>query len=88
MIDPLSERLLDYIPRITIHRRHRPLLSKARKIDTAVNAESLASALLPFVREELANRSPTQWTYNAAGASVDHRVRRASPREHGDRRPG
>jgi hypothetical protein len=78
MIDPLRERLLDYITRITIHRRHLPLLSEAGKIDTAVSADSLADALLPFVREELANRPPTQWTYDAACAAAEkHRSQAA-----------
>ena len=73
MIDPLRERLLDYITRITIHR---PLLSEAGKIDAAVSAETLADALLPFVRDELANRPPTQWTYDAACAAAEkHRSR-------------
>ena len=70
MIDPLRARLIDYITRLTIHRPHLPLLSKAGKIDTAVSAESLADALLPFVRDELANRPPTQWVHDAAWSNA------------------
>ena len=79
MIDPLRERLIDYITRLTIHRPHLPLLSKAGKIDTAVSAESLADALLPFVRDELANRPPTQWVHDAACAAAEkHRSQAAA----------
>jgi hypothetical protein len=78
MIDPLRARLIDYITRLAIHRPHLPLLSKAGKIDTAVSAESLADALLPFVREELANRPPTRWTHDAACAAPEkHRSQAA-----------
>jgi hypothetical protein len=79
MIDPLRARLLDYVTRLTIHRPRLPLLSEDGKIDTAVSAETLADALLPFVRDELANRRPTQWTYDAACAAAEkHRSQAAA----------
>ena len=71
MIDPLCARLIDYIARLTIHRSRLPLLTEAGKVDTAVSPEILADALLPFVRDELANRPPTQWTYDAACAAAE-----------------
>ena len=71
----IRERLADYLTRVESY----PLGPVNGKL--TICAESMADALLPFIREELANRPPTQWAYDAACKALwKHRDRAAELR--------